>query len=88
MLGDGSKPVGTVFNILLSTPFTGTFSNVEGLIFDGGHERYALGYDTTDGIVNLTVEANTTPEPGSVFLLALGLAGINGVRRYRIPETA
>jgi hypothetical protein len=88
MLGDGSKPVGTVFNILLFTPFTGTFSNVEGLIFDGGHERYALGYDTTDGIVNLTVEANTTPEPGSVFLLALGLAGINGVRRYRIPETA
>ncbi len=84
MLGDGAKPVGTVFDILSYTPFTGTFSKVEGLVFDGGHEKYALDYDTTNGIVSLTVQKNITPEPGSVFLLALGLAGIGGVRRYRL----
>ena len=86
MLGDGSKPIGTVFNILLYTPFAGTFSNVEGLVFDGGHERYALGYDTIDGIVSLTVEKNTTPEPCSIFLLLLGLAGVGGAGRVKISN--
>lgn len=81
MLGNGSKPIGTVFTVLSAgtgpePALTGAFSNVGGLVFDGGHERYALDYDYAANIVSLTVEANTTPEPGSLFLLLTGIAGM------------
>ncbi len=79
MLGNGAKPVGTVFDILLGTPFTGAFSNVEGSIFDNGRQRYVLDYDHADSIVSLTVANNTTPEPGSAFLLTLGITAIAGL---------
>ncbi len=79
MLGNGAKPVGTVFDILLGTPFTGAFSNVEGSIFDNGRQKYVLDYDHADSIVSLTVANNTTPEPGSAFLSTLGIATIAGL---------
>lgn len=86
MLGDGYKPVGTVFTVLYGygQPLTGAFSNVEGLVFDGGREKYVLSYEQDIGSgVFLTVENNTTPEPGSVFLVLLGFAGIFGIRAAR-----
>lgn len=85
MLGNGYKPVGTVFTVLVTGPgaITGGFSNVEGLVFDDGRERYLLTYNHLFGVVDLTVENNTTPEPGSVFLAVLGLAGILGIGAAR-----
>ncbi len=77
MLGDGYKPVGTVFTVLSTGGgITGGFSNVEGLVFDGGREQYVLSYNQLFHVVDLTVENNTTPEPGSVFLMSLGFAGV------------
>ncbi len=81
MLGDGYKPVGTVFTVLWNggQGVTGTFSNVEGSGFDDGREKYVLSYfgDSGDGVY-LTVENNAAPEPGSVFLVLLGAAGLLG----------
>jgi hypothetical protein len=91
MLGTGSKPIGTVFTVLSAgtgseSALTGAFSDVEGLVFDGGHERYAVDYDYPANMVTLTVEANTTPEPGSLFLLLLGAAGMLTVFAFgKIP---
>ncbi|MDQ2774982.1 MAG: hypothetical protein M3Y57_08700 [Acidobacteriota bacterium] len=93
MLGDGYKPAGTIFDVLQADgTVTGVFSNVEGLVFDGGQEKYVLGY--TGGYeVTLTVENNATPEPGSVFLVLLGFMGILAIgaarkrsRRYCAPS--
>jgi hypothetical protein len=88
MLGNGPQPIGTVFTVLNGGPVTGTFSNVEGDVFDGGRERYLITYGAFspyDKDVTLTVEANTTPEPGSVFLVLLGFAGmlVIGAARMR-----
>ncbi len=46
MLGDGYKPVGTVFTVLWNgnKALTGDFSNIEGLNFDDGREKYVLSY--------------------------------------------
>ncbi len=89
MLGDGYKPIGTVFTVLWAGNklLTGAFSNVEGLTFDDGREKYLLTYFGDDGSgVYLTVENNTTPEPGSVFLMSLGFAGILvGAARKQLP---
>ncbi len=79
MLGNGPQPIGAVFTVLTGGPVTGTFSNIEGDVFDGGRERYLITYGAFspyDKDVTLTVESNTTPEPGSVVLVLLGLAGI------------
>ncbi len=77
MLGDGSKPIGTVFDILTAEQpgaLTGAFSNVQGLVFDDGREKYLLDYSDTSA--SLTVEANTTPEPDSMFLVLLGIGSV------------
>ncbi|MDQ2842287.1 MAG: hypothetical protein M3Y72_14840 [Acidobacteriota bacterium] len=80
MLGNGYKPIGTVFTVLTGTSFlnafSGAFSNVEGLVFDDGRERYLLNYDYTGASVTLTVENNATPEPGSMFLVSAGFGGV------------
>ncbi|MDQ2711038.1 MAG: hypothetical protein M3Y24_02185 [Acidobacteriota bacterium] len=83
LLGDGYKPVGSVFKVLSGGMVTGTFSNVEGLVFDGGRERYALDYESH--YVDLIVENNTTPEPGSVFLTSLAFIALfaTGIVRKR-----
>lgn len=96
MLGNGYKPVGTVFTVLWAgnKPLTGAFSDVEGSVFDNGREAYLLSYFGNSGSgVYLTVENNTTPEPGSVFLALLGLAGILGTagarkRSHRRPAVS
>ncbi|MDQ2841470.1 MAG: PEP-CTERM sorting domain-containing protein [Acidobacteriota bacterium] len=90
MLGNGYKPVGTVFTVLYGygNPLAGAFSNVQGLTFDDGREKYLLTYhqNIDSGVLSgvfLTVENNTAPEPGSMLLVFLGLAGIlaTGVAR-------
>ncbi len=95
MLGDGYKPVGAVFTVLYSGrgPLTGAFSNVEGLVFDGGREKYVLTYSDPYAGVFLTVENNATPEPGSGFLVLLGSAGMLGIgaarkRSHRLAPSA
>ncbi len=88
LLGDGYKPVGTVFDVITGGQVTGTFSNVEGLVFDDGREHYILDYGGHS--VTLTVENSTTPEPASAFLISLGLAGIivAGIARERLIAQA
>ena len=93
MLGDGYKPVGTVFTLLSGGPLTGTFLNIEGLVFDDGREHYLLDYGIYAADVTLTVENNTTPKPGSVLLISMGLVGILGTswarkRRPYLPGAA
>ena len=82
MLEDGYKPVGTVFTLLYGgegSPVTGVFSDVQGLVFDGGRERWLIDYGAPYGTVTLTVQNNATPEPRSLILTSLGLAGILGL---------
>ncbi len=86
MLGNGEKPIGSVYTVLTggqANTLTGSFSNVEGLVFDGGFERYALTYQYQLGEVYLTVEQNTTPEPGTLILLSVGFAGVLGTGARR-----
>ncbi len=64
--------------VLIDAPsgLTGTFADVEGSIIDGGLEKLALTYDYKDGTVDVTVEANVTPEPSSFFLVLISTAAV------------
>ncbi len=85
MLGSGFKPIGSTYTVLTADSLIGSFSDIEGLVFDSGAERYLLNYDRSDfnSGVTLTVEANTTPEPASLLLTALGVAALLVVAKRR-----
>jgi hypothetical protein len=87
MLPDGEKPIGSRYTIIISAEpgmVTGTFGVVNGAIFDGGLEKYAVDYQ--EYTVDLVVEANTTPEPGTVSLLLIGVAFAGLRLRKRSPQ--
>ncbi len=62
--------------MLIDAPLglTGIFADVEGSIIDGGLEKLVLTYDYKDGTVDVTAEANVTPEPSTFSLLVLPFA--------------
>ncbi len=62
--------------MLIDAPsgLTGIFADVEGSIIDGGLEKLVLTYDYKDGTVDVTVEANVTPEPSTFSLLLIPFA--------------
>lgn len=83
MLGDNAKPVGSGYAIATGGPITGTFSRVEGLVFDGGRQHYVLDYDSANNAVTLVVEDTVLPEPSSALLFVLGLAALGPICRFR-----
>jgi hypothetical protein len=80
-------PVGQTFTIINTgggAAITGTFSNIEGQIFNNGTEKWDVDY-----VSGTTVElvAVTTPEPSFLVLAGLGLLGIVWTR-HRGPVRA
>jgi hypothetical protein len=92
LLQGGFNPVvGSTYEILLFTPgeLSGVFAQIQNGIFNNGTEMWLVTYDNPGGFVELTAEARTTPEPGSLLLLFSGLVTTTcELRRRRVVRPA
>ena len=77
-IADGSGPL----NDFQLVNFNSTWSNLTSVSFDAT----AGGGDRWYGIDNVTVNETTVPEPTSLALLGLGLAGVGFSRKKKISK--
>jgi hypothetical protein len=86
-LGNGFTPtVGESFDFISFAPggLIGSFAGIQNDLFHDNTEQWAVTYDNTDGEVILTAEgASPSPEPSTMILLAIGLAGAVAWRTRR-----
>ncbi len=86
LLQGGFNPsVGSFYDFLQFTPgeLSGVFAHIQNGVFNNGTEMWLVTYDNSDGLVQLTAEARTTPEPGSLLMLFSGLVVTAGEFRRR-----
>lgn len=75
-----SAQIGDSFTVMNWQSFTGTFASVTGLDLGDG-KFFALDYDASGLTLTVATETAAVPEPGTIAILGVAIAGLACMRR-------